>query len=241
MRPSQKLYLVSAIATELERRYSFADIDTYLAEFGVETPHQFGESKVDYVKYTLRGVGIALVNKMAEDLEIDITGVSLPSPPPKNWSDGKGFRLFISHLAKDKDKATRLRDCLAPHHISAFVAHQDVHPTALWQVEIERALFSMDAFLAVHTKGFSQSMWVQQEVGFAIARRVKIISLKMGEDPCGFISKHQALPRLNRNAEDIAKEVNTLLLSDDRTLTRLKEIIDINTPKPTVEDDDLPF
>jgi hypothetical protein len=70
---------------------------------------------------------------------------------------------------------------------------------------------------------------------------VKIVSLKMGEDPTGFISKHQALPRLNRMAEEIAKEINTLLLSDEQTSTRLKEIIDLNTPKPKIEDDDIPF
>jgi hypothetical protein len=84
-------------------------------------------------------------------------------------------------------------------------------------------------------------MWAQQEVGFAVARRVKIISFKMGEDPTGFISKHQALPRLNRTAEQIATEVNTLLLSDELTNIRLKEVIDLNTPKPKVEDDDIPF
>jgi len=78
----------------------------------------------------------------------------------------------------------------------------------------------MEAFLAIHTKGFSASMWAQQEVGFAVARRVKIISLKMGEDPTGFISKHQALSRLNRTAEEIAKEVNTILLSDELTSRR---------------------
>lgn len=241
MRPSHKLYLVAAIATELERRYSFMDIDTYLQENGIDTPHQFGESKSDYVKITLRGVSDTHISKMVEDLEVDVTGTSLPSPPPKNWTDGKTFRLFISHLAQDKDKATRLRDCLAPYYIGAFVAHQDIFPTAPWQVEIERALSTMDAFVAVHTKGLSKSMWAQQEIGFAVARRVKIISLKMGEDPTGFISKHQALPRLNRTAEQIAMEINTILLSDEQTSTRLKEIIDINTPKPAIEDDDIPF
>jgi hypothetical protein len=72
-----------------------------------------------------------------------------------------------------------------------------------------------------------KSFWTQQEIGFAVARGVKIISFKMGEDPTGFISKHQALPRLKRSAEDIAKEVG-LLLHDERTATRLKDVIDAN-------------
>ena len=62
----------------------------------------------------------------------------------------------------------------------------------------------MDAFIAIHTPGFSASFWTQQEVGFAVGRGVKIISLRMGEDPTGFISKHQALARRQRTAEEIA-------------------------------------
>jgi hypothetical protein len=145
----------------------------------------------------------------------------------------------MSHTSADKVKATRLRDCLAPYYISGFVAHQDIHPTAEWQIEIERALFAMDAFLAIHTKGFSLSFWAQQEIGFAVARGVKIISFKMGEDPTGFISKHQALPRGNRSAEDIAKEVNALLSDDDLT----RAVIIANKPKlPKSDfDEEIPF
>jgi hypothetical protein len=60
-----------------------------------------------------------------------------------------------------------------------------------WQDEVERALFTMDALFAVHTPGFSKSVWSQQEIGFALGRGVKVISFKMGENPTGFISKHR--------------------------------------------------
>jgi hypothetical protein len=232
MRPSEKMAVIDAVARELQRQYTFQDIDTYLQEFGIATPHDYGNSKWLYVKQTLRGVQTSTLTKIVEDLEINVTGArTTVLPPPRNWPDGSKFRLFISHLADAKDKATRLRDCLAPYHISGFVAHQDIHPTAEWQVEIERALFSMDAFLAIHTKGFSKSFWTQQEIGFAVARGVKIISFKMGEDPTGFISKHQALLRLKRPAEEIAKEVNSLLLRDELTAPRLQEVIATNKPR----------
>lgn len=151
-----------------------------------------------------------------------------PLESPGNWRGKTKFRLFISHVSAEKEKAERLRECLAPYHISGFVAHQDIHPTLEWQTEIERALQAMDAFLAVHTKGFSSSYWAQQEVGFAIARGVKIISFKLGEDPVGFISKHQALTRLNRSAEEIAGEVHKLLRSDPRTSQRLQFVELVN-------------
>ena len=227
MRASQKLAVIDAVARGLAERYSFSEIDTFLYEFKVATPHQFGTSKIVYVKQTLHGIETATLVKLAEDLEITVpTAQAAVLRSPRIWPDETKFRLFISHISTAKDKATRLRDCLILYHISGFVAHQDILPTEEWQIEIE------DAFLAIHTPGFAKSFWTQQEIGFAVARGVKIISFKMGEDPTGFISKHQVLPRLKRSAEDIAKEVNGLLLHDARTATRLKEVIDANEEIP---------
>jgi len=48
---------------------------------------------------------------------------------------------------------------------------------------------------------------------------------------------------LNRSAEEIAKEVNSLLLQDEATSSRLQEIIDARKPRPRRQqiDDDIPF
>jgi hypothetical protein len=54
-----------------------------------------------------------------------------------------------------------------------------------------------------------------------VSRGVKVISLQMGEDPTGFISKHQALARRNRTAEEIAAEIDSLLTKDARTREKL--------------------
>jgi hypothetical protein len=80
----------------------------------------------------------------------------------------------------------------------------------------------MDAFVAIHTRGFSRSVWTQQEIGFACARGVKIISLKILEDPTGFISKQQALARRDRSAEQIAAEIDSILAGDERTSAKLQ-------------------
>lgn len=146
--------------------------------------------------------------------------------PPNNWQNTKDFRLFISHTSKDKLIATRLKDALAKYDIAGFVVHEDIHPTLPWQDEIERALQTMDGLIAVHTVGFSTSIWTQQEIGYALGRGTMVISFKMGEDPTGFIGKHQALPRRNRTAEQIAEEIDKLLAGDPRTADRLKEAKD---------------
>jgi hypothetical protein len=228
VRPTQKLALTAAIAEELARRYSYTDIDTYLEEFGLNTPHSHSNEshKANYVKSTLRGIDAAVLVKIAEDLEVAIPGTRTTIlRPPRIWPDDSKFRLFVSHINEHKDKAMRLRECLTPYKISGFVAHEDIRPTSEWQTEIERALNVMDAFLAIHTKGFSNSYWTQQEIGYAVGRGVKIISLKMDqEDPTGFIGKHQALARGNRTAEAIAKEVDAILSDDDLTSARMAEV-----------------
>jgi hypothetical protein len=69
----------------------------------------------------------------------------------------------------------------------------DIHPTKLWQDEIEGALASMDGFVALLTDKFHESDWTDQEVGFAFARGVPIVPVRLGCDPYGFIGKFQAL------------------------------------------------
>src|SRR5437016_12031656 len=104
-----------------------------------------------------------------------------------------GYRVFLSHRVAVKAAAAKLKDRLRPFGISAFVAHRDIHPTKEWQNEIENALRSMDAFVAIRTKKFHESSWTDQEVGYALCRDVPIIALLLGATPYGFIGKFQAL------------------------------------------------
>lgn len=155
-RLAQRLNLIDRIGRILQSRYGFSDIDLYLAEFQIPPPKDATRgSKWLYTKEALRDVPLDTVIQIAEDLglEQEIRAAHGASTAPRNWQGTTKFRLFISHIAKDKDKATRLKDCLTPYGISGFVAHEDIHPTLEWQSEIERALFNMDAFLAIHTPG----------------------------------------------------------------------------------------
>lgn len=120
--------------------------------------------------------------------------VIAPSTENRIWPAG-GFRLFVSHKSTIKSKATELKRELAAWGISCFVAHEDIHPTKKWQDEIENALFSMDALVALMDDDFHTSYWTDQEVGCAFGRGVPIVAvkIKMDADPYGFIGKFQAL------------------------------------------------
>ena len=229
MRATERMDLLEQIGTTLQAKYTYVDIDAFFAALGIPTiPIEVGgsNSKRVYAKAVLARVPEADLLRVAAELELVPPGAPAVAVPPANWKDTKEFRLFISHLSGDKLIATRLKEALALYDIAGFVAHEDIHPTLAWQDEIERALNTMDAMVAVHTPGFSASFWSQQEVGFALGRDVKVISFKYGEDPTGFIGKHQALPRRNRTAIEIAKAIDDLLGADLRTSARLQEARD---------------
>jgi hypothetical protein len=240
MRATQRLELTDKIGRELQRRFGYREIDQFLETYKISPPNNVtANSKWVYSREALSKTPPDVILKIAEELEIESIQAVNKLVPPRNWQGTKDFRLFISHISKNKDKATRLKTCLSNHAISGFVAHEGIHPTLEWQLEIERALHSMDAFLAIHTVDFSRSMWTQQEIGFAVGKRTKIISLRMGEDPTGFISKRQALPKRNKTAEEIAQEIADLPSEDAQTSDRLKTAFDARFPK--TEDDELPF
>jgi len=110
---------------------------------------------------------------------------------PAFWRKGM-FRLFISHLAGHRKWAGELQEALLPYGISSFVAHNDIEPTTEWQNQIETALSTCDALVALLHEKFHESKWTDQEVGFAMGRGVPVYSVHFGEAPYGFIGRFQA-------------------------------------------------
>ena len=132
----------------------------------------------------------------------------------KLWGDGV-VRVFISHISEDKVFANGIKESLYRYGISAFVAHEDIEPIKTWELEIERALFSMDILMALLTEGFSESKWTDQEVGVAVGRGVPILPVRFGKDPYGFIGKIQAIPGCE-STRLIAESVFHYLFSNEK-------------------------
>lgn len=115
-----------------------------------------------------------------------------PAIEDRIWGSS-GFKLFLSHKSECKVQVAEMKKKFSRLGISAFVAHEDIHPTQEWQDEIENALFSMEGFVALMSEDFRDSNWTDQEVGVAIGRQVPMVSVRLGTDPYGFIGKYQAL------------------------------------------------
>lgn len=135
-----------------------------------------------------------------------------PDATRRIWGDG-GFRVFLSHKVDVKKETAELKARLRLFGVSCFVAHEDISPTTAWQDEIEHALATMDGLVALMTTNFHDSEWTDQEVGFAFARGVPIIAVRLGKDPYGFIGKFQGL---SSNWPTAAEDIIKILIKNDR-------------------------
>jgi hypothetical protein len=109
------------------------------------------------------------------------------------WKPGF-IRLFISHRDEYKTQASELAVALEAYGISSFVAHDNIAPMEEWQHVIRKAMQSMEVLLAFITDDLFESVWTNQEIGFAIGKGIPIIPLKLERtDPQGFINGLQAL------------------------------------------------
>lgn len=132
------------------------------------------------------------------------------------WRRGY-FKLFISHLTKNKASASNLKKCINLYGIDSFVAHEDIGVSREWQKEIENALFTMDALCAIVTPEFNRSPWCDQEVGIALGQKKPVISIAKGEMPYGFFGKYQALKSDGKMAQNIAHDVWLAITGNSKT------------------------
>ncbi|MBO6252289.1 MAG: toll/interleukin-1 receptor domain-containing protein [Bacteroidaceae bacterium] len=136
--------------------------------------------------------------------------------PSSYWKVGY-YKVFISHVSKYKESASNLKLMLEPYGISAFVAHEDIKPSKEWEVEIEKALFSMNALCAILTPDFSESSWCDQECGYAFGRNVLTIPIEKGQLPYGMFGKIQAIKSEGKNAQQIAESVFDAIVDNDKS------------------------
>jgi len=190
----QKDDIANKIATDLNKLHNFQNehISAVFLEMEVAEEHEWRKQS-----------GLLIAGKRFVP----------PDTTKRIW--GEGFRVFFSHKSEVKKETAALKDRLRLFGISCFVAHEDIHPTKAWQDEIEHALASMDGFVALMTENFHDSDWTDQEVGFAVARGVPIIAVRLGKDPYGFIGKFQGLSSTWQTSDvDIVK----VLIKSDQML-----------------------
>jgi hypothetical protein len=221
MNASERVKLIKAITT-LFAAEEWPLIDLTLRQFKLPTDDEWNSN--DKTRYILKMVEDAsddVLLELASHLGIEST----PRPSaltPTFWKQGH-LRLFISHISAHKSAADSLKTWLHAYNISGFIAHVDIEPTKKWQGEIELALSTADALVALLAPGFHESKWTDQEIGFALGRGLLVISVKMGVDPYGFMGHEQALPCGQELSPQIARNIFDILVKHKQTQKRMSE------------------
>lgn len=202
-------------------------IDTYAVEITVDVKTFVALKKRGIAEDVCNQIALAFNDCMSNTRDSVGTVSMIPSAtttfderkisePSSYWKVGY-YKVFISHLSKNKSSASNLKLMLEPYGISAFVAHEDIKPSKEWEVEIEKALFSMNALCAILTPDFNKSSWCDQEVGYAFGRNVLCIPIDKGKLPYGMFGKIQAIKAEGKNAQQIAESVFNAIIDNDKS------------------------
>jgi nucleoside 2-deoxyribosyltransferase len=219
---SQRATLVKEIAKRLAAE-EWPFIDATLNAFSLPTNDVWEGSITAYVLNSLRDAPENSLLELATHVGFspDIKPIRIDPP---FWRAGM-FRLFITHLAAHKLVAASLQTSLHEFGISSFVAHNDIEPSKEWQNEIETALSTCEALIALLHPEFHKSNWTDQEIGYAMGRGVPVYAVRFGQDPYGFIGRFQAFNGANKSEAAIANEVFETLRKGKQTQYRIAEAL----------------
>ncbi|HXM59268.1 MAG TPA: TIR domain-containing protein [Terriglobales bacterium] len=218
--PSQRVALIKVISERLGNE-TWSLIDVTLNQFGIETPESWSGSTTEYVLRQIRNVPDQTLIDLAQHV-----GYKFEQPPPgvdpPFWRAGM-LRLFVTHLATHRAITGELQEELLG--ISSFVAHNDIEPTLEWQVQIETALATCDALVALLHDGFHASNWTDQEIGFAMGRGVPTFAVRLGTTPYGFIGRFQAFNGNGKTAANLARELFDSYRKNKQTQRKMSGVL----------------
>jgi TIR domain len=153
-----------------------------------------------------------------------LANASGDKPVPTFWRPDC-FRMFISHVATHKTQAQQLKIAFIKYGITSFVAHDDIEPTKKWLEEIQTALYSMDAIVALITTDFITSKWCDQEVGIAMGLGRLVVPVRVGADPYGFLGKYQGLSSHGKTMEQVAREIFSIISTHEMTQLKVASVL----------------
>lgn len=160
---------------------------------------EFSKDEVSYALRYLDGKGYFKVRE-------DRAGHVITSVGYDEWLFPEGHNdsksVFISYAVADKKLAGDLKRELDKHGLRVFLAHEDIEPSEKWRDKIIADLKSSGTFIALRTKNYLGRPYTEQECGFALAlkKRILTISVDTGAEDMGFCSEFQG-ERFNNGEE----------------------------------------
>ena len=221
--PSNRINLIKEVAIRLSQE-EYPLIDLTLKQFSLPWSESWNGTRYDYVLAMLENAPDESLIELGQHVGFQVEESKTPRLEPPFWRKGM-FKLFISHLAAHREFAGNLQEELLKYGISCFVAHKDIEPTVEWQTEIETALSTSEALVALLHEGFHKSKWTDQEIGFAMGRGIPVFSIKFEEDPYGFIGRFQAFNGGEKSTPALAYEIFDAFRKNKQTQKKMSEVL----------------
>lgn len=221
--PSHRISLIKEIAKRLGKE-DYSLIDLTLKQFSLPSSDTWSGTKESYVLEMVEGAPDQSLLDLAQHVGFRFEGEESSRLDPPFWRKGM-FRLFVSHLALHKIFAAEFQEALLDYGVSCFIAHNDIEPTEDWQTQIETALATCDALIALLHPKFHASNRTDQEIGFAMGRGVPAFAIRFGQDPYGFIGRFQAFEGKNKTASGLAREIFDAFRKNKQTQRKMSEAL----------------
>jgi len=211
--------IASRLGTE-----SWPLIDVTLKQFSLPWSDDWRGTSDAYVLRMIEEAPDQSLIDLASHVGFQFQEVTVLRVDPPFWRKGM-LRLFVSHLSGHRAFAAELQEALLDFGISSFIAHTDIEPTKEWQAQIETALATCEALVALLHQDFHASWWTDQEIGFAMGRGVPAFAVRFGQDPYGFIGRFQAFNGNNKTAAELARELFDAYRKNKQTQRRMSEVL----------------
>jgi hypothetical protein len=180
-------------------------INVLLREFKLQPfTGQFDHPSLEEIIAEVTDETLTELYTLVMGVDVDAVGDVVESAAGDGGWKPNFARVFLSHSAKHKKFVGEVADELALVGVHGFVAHDTMAFSKPWQSQIEQALRSMQAFVAIIHPEFNPSPWCQQEVGWARGRRVPFYAVRYGVDPAGFIGRDQWPSAAGQNPAQVA-------------------------------------
>lgn len=133
--------------------------------------------------------------------------------------------IFLSHANQDAALVRETAAGLSTLGIHGFVATHDVTPAEEWLPQLEEELIRAQVLAAFLSPAFRESSWTDQEIGYALGQRHKIIPVQLTQVllPHGFLQRYQSLAVMGMDGVQIAEAMFELLLENSDTQPYLRD------------------
>lgn len=161
------------------------------------TPYSYLEGSSDERIHMLVGFIQELSDSDIEELAnaVSLLELNFPEDSASVITTNDRYRLFISHRSDARHIASEFKANLSYLCIDAFVAHDDIGDNEVWKSSLKDNLDLSHGFVALVTDGYEQSIWCQQEIGWATARKIQTMGVRFRDPvpPLGLLGERQLI------------------------------------------------